>query len=615
MQKLQEACEDITKLTRKLSIKEKELETSHRQLESTEQMHHDNDALRRDIISLKHGRDALELENVSLRTENETMQQKQESLIMENRTLRSTNKSLVDENEDLRQNLDRVQKEFDAAQEQVALLRQEVETISEERSTLREDNESLVRHNEKYFNDNKILRRENSGFERSIHDMHDENLKLKDEVDFLKQQLDHCRPIPKEDFSARLDEETEDNMTSAFFIDDITMNRNESDPLENTEGQDMPTLPEFTTQSRLSTIQDVTEEIQQSAKNNTTSHSKKQRTHQRTKSGTKVPSKGSAASNSKVAFSVPETSNRGSKSTSNLPNQGSKRRNTSHTGQRNTARRSSNPKFDDDGDTTGFLSGDNTTRDQAVSIHDITRPRKEAKADEQRCSRSQNETSHSQKSQHARSRSRSSYKSVTAVDETTEGHKGADTCPALSNDARVVLDGLCEHNCQNCIVCSRITSHRGVMSSADVASGKKRVTIPRPVPVTDRDLSIEDPTMRPAHSPGHALAAVIKGLEDEAQHLQLELSRLQSQYNSSDKALGRRERLSMAEGIRTLLRKLEAKNDQIYSLYDVLEGQKAAGQAMSEEEIEMTVLNITGMTVRDATYGSEQMTWEGIPDL
>jgi predicted RNase H-like nuclease (RuvC/YqgF family) len=108
---------------------------------------------------------------------------------------------------------------------------------------------------------------------------------------------------------------------------------------------------------------------------------------------------------------------------------------------------------------------------------------------------------------------------------------------------------------------------------------------------------------------------VIKGLEDEAQHLQLELSRLQSQYNSSDKALGRRERLTMAEGIRTLLKTLEAKNDQIYSLYDVLEGQKAAGQAMSEEEIEMTVLNITGMTVRDVTSGSEQLTWEGLPDV
>jgi hypothetical protein len=46
-----------------------------------------------------------------------------------------------------------------------------------------------------------------------------------------------------------------------------------------------------------------------------------------------------------------------------------------------------------------------------------------------------------------------------------------------------------------------------------------------------------------------------------------------------------------------------------------LEGQKAVGQAMSEEEIEWTVLSITGMTVRDVTSGSEQLTWDGIPDL
>jgi hypothetical protein len=108
---------------------------------------------------------------------------------------------------------------------------------------------------------------------------------------------------------------------------------------------------------------------------------------------------------------------------------------------------------------------------------------------------------------------------------------------------------------------------------------------------------------------------VIKGLEDESHHLQLELTRLQAKYNGTDKALGRRERLRMAEGIRTLLKQVEAKNDQIYSLYDVLEGQKAAGQAMSDEELEMTVLNITGMTVRDVTSGSEHLTWEGIEDL
>jgi len=96
--------------------------------------------------------------------------------------------------------------------------------------------------------------------------------------------------------------------------------------------------------------------------------------------------------------------------------------------------------------------------------------------------------------------------------------------------------------------------------------------------------------------------------------MQLELSRLQAAYSGSDKAIGRRDRVALAEDIRMLLKRLEVKNDQIYSLYDVLEGQKAAGQAMTEEEIEMTVLNITGMTVRDVTSNSENFTWEGIHD-
>lgn len=96
--------------------------------------------------------------------------------------------------------------------------------------------------------------------------------------------------------------------------------------------------------------------------------------------------------------------------------------------------------------------------------------------------------------------------------------------------------------------------------------------------------------------------------------MQFELSRLQSKYNSSDKSIGKRDRVTLAESIRTLLKRLEMKNDQIYSLYDVLEGQKAAGQAMTEEELEMTVLNITGMTVRDVTGGSEQLTWDGIEE-
>ncbi|KAM0253530.1 hypothetical protein ACHAP5_000561 [Fusarium lateritium] len=637
VRKLQEACEDINKLTRKLSTKQKELDTTHRQLESTEQIRSENDTLRRDLMSLKHGRDSLSLENKSLlaandtlrkeheslkeeaeslRTDNNNIRHEHQSLVNENRSLRTTNKTLMEENEDLRENLDGVQHELDAAKEEIETLQQELQNVSQEKSTLGEDNASLVRHNEKYFEENKVLRRENSGFERSMHDMHDENMKLKEEVEFLKQQLQSYRPVPKEDFSARLDDETEENMTSAFFIPDITMNSEtgDVDTVENAQATETKELTEQTDDSaRLPTIPDVTEEETRThTKRDNTSHSETKQSLSKSK-GSKSPGQ------QKVAFSIPGKTSK--KSSSNVANQGSKRRTTSDSKRRSSLKGIATYTYDmdtleDNDETTGAQSIEEVTQDNSTQLSVVPKARKEAKTSDHKQLTTRATPVQSEKPKHSRTRSQSSRKQATS-DITADSIKSVDkdiTCPVLSNDAKRVLDDLCEHECRNCTVCSRITSHRGIFSSADIVAGKKRVTVPRPVPVTDRGLS-EDATMRPAQHPGHALAVVIKGLEDESHHLQLELTRIQAQYNGRDKALGRRERLSLAETIRTLLKSLEAKNDQIYSLYDVLEGQKAAGQAMSEEEIEMTVLNITGMTVRDVTSHSDQLTWEGIPEL
>lgn len=614
--RLQEACDDINKLTRKLSVREKELSTTHKQLESTEQTRKDNDTLRREITSATHSRDALEAqittlrreqkeireETESLRSDNNSLRQDHHSLISENRSLRSTNKSLMEENEDLRENLDGVQHELDAAREEIETLQQEAQTFVQEKATLQEDNNSLVRHNEKYFSENKVLRRENSEYERSVHELHGQNMKLKEDVDFLKQQLDHCRPVAKEDFTAPLDDETEENMTSAFFIPDITIQTNESAP-DNTETKEMPELPELTSHTnQLPTVtHDAEQETRNTTKRDVTGRTDKSEAQARSKSKSRAAAAKNSTNAQKVAFSLPEKTTQSTKSSSNMANQGSKRRSTSK------ALVTDSDPFGENDDTTGALSVDNTTQELNFSM-----PLKLSKISIMRESKQQQTqeiTSQSQKSQ-----SRPLQKQAAGADLTMEILKSLDkdSCPALSSKARRVLDELCEHSCHNCIVCSRITSHRGVVSSTELAAGKKRVTVSRPVPVTDRDLTGDDHTMRPAHSPGYALALVIKGLEDESRHLQLELSRLQARYNASDKALGRRERLSMAEGIRMLLKRLEVKNDQIYSLYDVLEGQKAANQVMSEEEVEMTVLNITGMTVRDVTSGSDQVTWEGI---
>ncbi|RFU81633.1 rho coiled-coil associated kinase alpha [Trichoderma arundinaceum] len=627
--RLQEACEDINKLTRKLSVKEKELETTHKQLGSSEQIRQDNDTLRRDVAALKQGRDGLEHDNASLRAELEALRREQQrfreeaeslrpnsnggrhdhqSLISENRSLRTNNRTLMEENEDLRENLDGVQHELDAAREEIETLQREIQSLKREKVSLREDNDSLVRHNEKYFSENKILRRENSGFERSIHDLHERNLKLKEELEALKRQFDRYRPSGKSDFSTRREGETEENMTSAFFVPDITIKTNDTGPVDATETKDMPDLPELTSHTDDLTGGNETgrQESQTTQKRDATSQSDKADARHRSKSSVKSsPSKNSGTAQ-KVAFALPDKAAekplQGSKST--VANQGSKRRSVS---------RLFVPELDPfgDEDTTGMLSVDNITQDLAISLNLNTTDHKDGAAKQ---ARSQNVGKPAPKIVHIDSKSQASKKTMLVNDAAVRAVRisDKDICPSLSNNARRILDDLCAHNCQNCTVCTRITSHSGIISSTDLAVGKKRVSIPRPVPVSDRGVAGGDHTVRPAHSPGYALAVVIKGLEDESQHLQLELTRLQARYNRSDKSMGRRERLALAEAIRLLLKRVEAKSDQIYSLYDVLEGQKAAGQEMTEEEVEMTVLNITGMTVRDVTNMSDQGTWEGI---
>ncbi|EGX89345.1 hypothetical protein CCM_07596 [Cordyceps militaris CM01] len=578
--RLQEACDDINKLTRKLTVKEKALETSQKQLDSSEQVRQENDTLRRDLVAITHSRDALELENSSLRgdndklesglrslqsemhrlrSENDRLRQQQQSLLAENKSLRSS-RAQLEQHDVLNEDLDEVQHELDAAREELEALRKR----NEELASLREDNQSLVRHNEKYFNDNKMLRRENSGFERSIHDLHEENIKLKEEVVFLKEQIDHYRPAPKANI------ETE-NTTAGIPVPDITIDTNVSGPDGPTETRDLPDPLEMTGQSQNVMDAEYTDSVMNTNQNVDTFQKRGQTVNEQAQ---------------KVAFSIPAKPG----VLKTTANQGSKRRSTSR-----QAPKAHFENYSDYDETSGALSLDmGATQDQVVElsvpVQGIFKP-----------------TGNREQTPHPRRTKSVQHTMETDITTGTNKSIHQSTGCALSRDAKRVLNDLCVHSCSSCIVCARITSHRS--TSAELVVGKKRVTVPRPVPVTDRDLSVEDPTMRPAQSPGHALALVIKGLEDESRHLQFELSQLQTKYSNQDKAIGKRDRVALAEDIRSLLKRLEVKNDQIYSLYDVLEGQKAAGQAMSEEELEMTVLNITGMSIRDVT---DQFTWEGI---
>jgi hypothetical protein len=71
-------------------------------------------------------------------------------------------------------------------------------------------------------------------------------------------------------------------------------------------------------------------------------------------------------------------------------------------------------------------------------------------------------------------------------------------------------------------------------------------------------------------------------------------------YNQHDPALGRRKRLAVKAKMTALMTKIERRSDQIYSLYDVLEGQKSSAEAqdaqhqqeMDEEQVENTLQSL-----------------------
>ena len=157
-----------------------------------------------------------------------------------------------------------------------------------------------------------------------------------------------------------------------------------------------------------------------------------------------------------------------------------------------------------------------------------------------------------------------------------------------------VLDDLKNHDGQNCTVCHQMVKAGSNPDHTSAAKGT--ITIPKPVPVSERMPEPtpynEEPTIRPSQPPAHALACVLKGLEDELAHQKIKLARYQKLYNGHDPALSKRQRKSVCAKIESLVRVIDVKADQIYSLYDVLEGQKQDGHEMTEKEVEVTLQSI-----------------------
>ncbi|KAA8648961.1 hypothetical protein EYZ11_005371 [Aspergillus tanneri] len=179
----------------------------------------------------------------------------------------------------------------------------------------------------------------------------------------------------------------------------------------------------------------------------------------------------------------------------------------------------------------------------------------------------------------------------------------------LPESAQRALDSATQHDGKNCTVC------KGTLS-CDHCDHTNTVKIPKPIPVSERmpkpSVFNQEPTLRPAQAPAAALATVLKSLEDELSHLKIQLVTYQGAYNKLDASLNKRQRKSLGTKIEKLLREVDMKADQIYALYDVLEGQKRSGQNMTEQEVEVTLQSI-GINTADKAADMTSTTDKSAP--
>ncbi|KAF1349859.1 hypothetical protein BDV97DRAFT_177589 [Delphinella strobiligena] len=148
-----------------------------------------------------------------------------------------------------------------------------------------------------------------------------------------------------------------------------------------------------------------------------------------------------------------------------------------------------------------------------------------------------------------------------------------------------------------------VVSHDEVNCTACPSKSDERKPVPAPVPVSERDIDDTDATMRPSQPPAVALATVMKQLEDEVAHLKMKLASYEKLYNAHDPATQRRLRRRHRAKMDSIIEDIEHRSDQIYALYDVLEGQKQAAaragvECMDEEQVEETLQSL-GIDIED----------------
>ena len=183
----------------------------------------------------------------------------------------------------------------------------------------------------------------------------------------------------------------------------------------------------------------------------------------------------------------------------------------------------------------------------------------------------------------------------------------------LSGAAQRALDRAVRHERANCTVCKK-------NGSAGTGANDQSMEIPKITPVSMRVQpegtagpdaeNNEDHTQRPSQSPAVALAKVLKMLEDELAHLKMQLTVCQSRYSRHDAAAGKRKRVKLGEQMKVLMTEIENRSEVVYSLYDVLEGQKEVKQNDATGLDEGEVVH-EDEAADDDNDDDEELPWEG----
>ncbi|EMR09349.1 hypothetical protein PNEG_02303 [Pneumocystis murina B123] len=137
--------------------------------------------------------------------------------------------------------------------------------------------------------------------------------------------------------------------------------------------------------------------------------------------------------------------------------------------------------------------------------------------------------------------------------------------PYVDVNAQKIIEELDCHNPVSCSVCTR-RRQKGILSEKN----KDRLSFSAKTKQLD-NIFEEENTIRPSMSPKSALSMVITQLEDEFKHLKLRYQEFIQSYEKVDPSIGKRKRKALAGKLKNIIEELEAKADQIYALYDVVE--------------------------------------------